>query len=228
MNEEIKYWILRDHKLFNTLNRSQIKELCIIKKFRKGKKGEIIYFANDGVKKIYILTKGMIKITHTDVNGNEIIKDIIHKGDIFGEIALDSTEDKETEYAQALSSEIIICSFRLEEFETLMESNPSLALSYTKLVGLKLKKLENKYTNLVFKDVKTRLITFLKDWALREGIASDNGSYLINNYLTQDEMSKIVCSTRQTVTELLNQLQESGKISYNRKEILIFDFNNLK
>ena len=30
MSEELKYWYLRDHKLFMTLSMSQLKQLCII------------------------------------------------------------------------------------------------------------------------------------------------------------------------------------------------------
>ena len=45
MYEELKYWHLRDHKLFRTLSFSQIKQLCIITGFKKGKKGETIYFS---------------------------------------------------------------------------------------------------------------------------------------------------------------------------------------
>lgn len=32
-----------------------------------------------------------------------------------------------------------------------------------------MKRIKNNYSNLVSKDAKTRLITFLKDWADREG-----------------------------------------------------------
>jgi CRP/FNR family transcriptional regulator len=45
MSEELKYWYLRDHKLFWTLSMSQIKQLCIITGFKKAKKGDVIYFS---------------------------------------------------------------------------------------------------------------------------------------------------------------------------------------
>ena len=46
MYEELKYWYLRDHKLFWTLSMSQIKQLCIITGFKKANKGDIIYFSS--------------------------------------------------------------------------------------------------------------------------------------------------------------------------------------
>ncbi len=44
MYDELKYWYLRDHKLFRVLSFSQIRQLCIITGFKKAKKCEIIYF----------------------------------------------------------------------------------------------------------------------------------------------------------------------------------------
>jgi CRP-like cAMP-binding protein len=227
MNTDIKYWILKGHKLFSTLSNSQIKELCVIKRFQKAQKGEIVYFRDDGVQRVYILEKGMLKIVSLDTDGNEIVKDIVHQGDLFGEIHLDRSEGDEMEYAQALSTEVRICTFRLEDLEVLLEKNPELALSYTKFVGLKLKKLHNRYTNLFLKDVRSRLTHFLKEWATNEG-KLDSGKYELRNYLTQEDLAKIICSSRQTVTETMNKLQAEGLLDYNRKTIMIKDLNALK
>lgn len=101
MYEELKYWYLRDHKLFRTLSMSQIKQLCIIIGFKKAKKGEIIYFSSSDVPRIFLLKKGNIKIVFVDENGNETIKDIIQKGDLFGELSLE-TDIQSNEYAKVL------------------------------------------------------------------------------------------------------------------------------
>jgi CRP/FNR family transcriptional regulator len=158
-----------------------------------------------------------------DEDGNETIKDIIQKGDLFGELELDS-ERNSNEYAKALTDDIIICSFLLSDFEDLLLRNPSLALSYTKLVGLKLKRIKNNYANLVSKDAKTRLLSFMKEWAEREGKREGNRVF-IENYLTQNDIAQIICTSRQTVTVLLNELEENGLMYYGRKEIIIEDIS---
>jgi hypothetical protein len=38
MDEDLKYWYLRDHKLFRTLSFKQMKQLCIIMGFKEAKK----------------------------------------------------------------------------------------------------------------------------------------------------------------------------------------------
>lgn len=225
MYEDLKYWYLRDHKLFRTLSFGQIKQLCIITGFKKANKGEIIYFSSSDVPRIFLLKKGNIKIVAVDEDGNETIKDIIQKGDLFGELTLE-TDDQTNEYAKVLSDDVAICSFLLSDFEDLLLRNPSLALSYTKFVGLKMKRIKNSYSNLISKDAKTRLFQFLKDWAEKEGKRVGN-KVVIENYLTQNDIAQIICTSRQTTTQLLNEMENNGTLIYNRKEIIISDITKL-
>ena len=225
MYEELKYWYLRDHKLFRVLSFSQIRQLCIITGFKKSKKGEIIYFSSSDVPRIFLLKKGNIKIVSVDEDGNETIKDIIQKGDLFGELTLENDRNS-NEYAKVLTDEVSICSFLMSDFENLLLQNPSLALSYTKFVGLKMKRIKNNYSNLVSKDAKSRLHQFLKEWAQNEG-KQEGTKYTIENYLTQADIAQIICTSRQTATSLLHDLETKNLIYYNRKEIIIDDISKL-
>lgn len=225
MYEDLKYWYLRDHKLFNTLSMLQIKQLCVIIGFKKAQKGEIIYFSSSDVPRIFFLKKGNIKIVAVDEDGNETIKDIIQKGDLFGELTLEA-DNQANEYAKVLSDDVIICSFLLSDFEDLLLRTPSLALSYTKFVGLKMKRIRNSYSNLISKDAKTRLITFIKEWAEREGKFEGN-KVTLENYLTQNDIAQIICTSRQTTTLLLNEFEEKKLIYYTRKVIVIDDISRL-
>jgi CRP-like cAMP-binding protein len=225
MSEELKYWYLRDHKLFWTLSMSQVKQLCIIVGYKKAKKGDVIYFSSSDVPRIFLLKKGNIKIVDIDEEGNETIKDIIQKGDLFGELTLENDKNS-NEYAKAITDDVVICSFLLSDFENLMLQNPNLALTYTKFVGLKMKRIKNNYSNLMSKDAKTRLFTFIKEWAEREG-KKDGNKVTIENYLTQADIAQIIGTSRQTATQLLNEMEENQLIYYSRKEILIDDVTKL-
>ena len=226
MFDELKYWYLRDHKLFRTLSMSQLKQLCMIIGFKKAKKGEIIYFSDSETPRVFLLKKGNIKIVAIDEEGNETIKDIIQKGDLFGELELDPDKTS-NELAVALTDEVSICSFLLADFENLMLKHPDLALSYMKFVGLKLKRIKNNYANLMSKDAKTRLKTFLLDWSQREGNKKGN-TVRLENYLTQTDIAQIICTSRPTATKLLIELEEEGLIHYTRKEITIPNVELLK
>ncbi len=218
MNLESKYWYLRDHSLFWALSSSELKAICLIMNFKMAKKGEIIYFSHDETPRVYFLKKGTLKIVEIDEKGNEVVKELIQKGDIFGEFTL--TDTHSDEYAIAVSEQVACCSFKMEDFEKVLEQNPQLGVTYTKWVGFRFKRLQNRYSNLIFKDVRTRLVSFLKDWAEKEGKA-EHGEFVLKNYLTHQDIASLVCSTRQTVTQLFNDFKEQGILDYSRTEIIL-------
>jgi CRP/FNR family transcriptional regulator len=64
----------------------------------------------------------------------------------------------------------------------------------------------------------------MKEWAEREGKREGN-RVIIENYLTQNDIAQIICTSRQTATVLLNELEENGLMYYGRKEIIIEDIS---
>ncbi len=79
---------------------------------------------------------------------------------------------------------------------------------------------------MVSKDAKTRLYQFLKDWAEKEG-KQDGNKVTLENYLTQNDIAQIICTSRQTATQLLNEMESQGMLLYNRREIIINDITQL-
>lgn len=221
MSEETQYWYLRNHKLFSSLSSADVRSLCIISKYKTAKKNDIIYFAEDPDSRIYLLKRGKIRIMETDSHGNELVKEILRTGDIFGEITLSSQPDVHGEFAQVMSDEVIICSFKKEDFEEVLENKPHLAVQYTKFIGFKFKRLKNRYANMVFKDVKSRMMHFLKEWMENEGEKTLDGRIVIQNYLTQQDIANLICATRQTATQLLNEMERDGILRYDRRQVVI-------
>ncbi|MBD0259914.1 MAG: Crp/Fnr family transcriptional regulator [Cytophagales bacterium] len=218
--ETIKYWYLRNHELFTQMNEAEIKGLCVISGFKRAQKNEVIYFTHETVKRIYLLKKGVIKIVASDEAGNEVTKEVMQPGDLFGEITLSHQVSRESEYAKAITDEVIICSFTLDDFEKVLEMNPAISLKYTRRVGDKLKALENRYTDLIFKDVRTRVVEFLKHYAQANG-KLENNQLVVKNYLTHQDLASLTGATRQTVTSILNQLEKENKLLYSRSQITI-------
>lgn len=226
MQEDAKYWYLHDHQLFSVLSREENRALCLIPNFKTVKKNEILYFSHDDEQRLYTIKSGTLKIISVDAEGNETVKEILRSGDLFGQYTFDEMDENEDEYAVAVSDKVVICSFKQNDFENIVKQNPQLAIRYTKLVGFKLKRISNNYTNLMFKDVRTRFALFLKDWAMKEGNGQTK-NIVVKNYLTHNDIAGLICSTRQTVTLLFNEFKNAGLIDYTRSEIIVKDVHQL-
>jgi CRP/FNR family transcriptional regulator len=224
---EIKYWYLRNHDLFNHLNEVDVNDLCIVSSFKQGKKLEIIYFSDQQIDRLYILKQGRIKIAYYDEKEEEIVSEILKEGDIFGELSLRQSDNKNQEFAQVISDEVSICSFTLENFQNVLRNKPDLAIAYTQKVGDKLKTMGTKYSDLIFKDVKTRIINFFKYTAKNEG-KWDGERVELNMYLTHQDIANFTAASRQTASTIINELIKDGKIIYDgRKKVIIPNIEKL-
>jgi CRP/FNR family cyclic AMP-dependent transcriptional regulator len=155
-----------------------------------------------------------------------VIKEIIQKGEIFGQITLDR-ENLNGEFARAYKANVSICAFTIHDFQRLLQTRPELTLKYNKLVGAKLRLIENRLLNLLNKDVKTRLISFLRQLVQLHSTESTQ-SFCIPNYLTHEDIAHLIGSSRQTVTTMINELISEGTLVYNRQEICFPDVNNIQ
>jgi len=219
--------LIRNYDLWCQLSDEEYKELKVQHSVIEVPKGEYIYFEAYNHNKIYFVKEGTIKIGYIDDDGNEKVKEIIRKGELFGQFSLER-DNLNGEFAQAYKDSVSICAFTIDDFERLLKNRPDLALTYSKQIGAKLRNIENRLINLLNKDVKTRLIHFL--WQLVEQNLGENTAegFCMPNYLTHEDIAGLIGSSRQTVTTLINELETEGIISYNRQEICFLDVKKLQ
>lgn len=225
MYNDINYLYLRDHKTFDGLTKDQLYEVLRHTKFTRKRKSDLIRLSENQTPKFYFLIKGKMKIAEMDRMGNSLIREVEKEGGIFGNFG--TNEGINYEYAQALTNEVVYFYIDCSDFDRLCTSIPRLALNLSASISDKLKKSQMRYSHLVFKDVKSRLVYFFKFWAMEEGL-QDGDSIVIKNYLTHNDIAEIISTCRQTVTSILNDLKSNGLISYTRKEIVISDIATLE
>ncbi|MFZ6008788.1 MAG: Crp/Fnr family transcriptional regulator, partial [Bacteroidota bacterium] len=189
-------------------------------------KGDYIYTDSETANEIYFVAEGRVKIFQPEPENREIVKAILSTGEIFGELAL-ADEKTRTDVAQAMDNHTIVCKLSLEGIKKLMLDNKELSFSILKLVGFRLNKLERKIELLVFKDVRTRVVEFLKDAAEWKGKKVGTETLIITP-LTHKEIGKLLGLSRQSVTGMLNELKKENLIYFDRRRILIRDITKLK
>ena len=225
MPTNLKYWYLHDHKLFKNLSFAEIDALCILKRFKKSKKNELLDLPNSEKERIYFLKQGTIKLIKINEEGDDSLIDLLQKGDLFGDLNLESPEANE-EFFKVVSDEAIICTFYRDKLEEVMVKKPDFALNYIKFIGFNFKKIQNSYKNILFKDAKTRLMLLLNMILEKENI--NTNSFVLPNYLTQKDIAQLICTTRQTIITLFKELENEGILMYAQKEISIPDIQKIK
>ena len=115
----------------------------------------------------------------------------------------------------------------MNDFEQLLNNKPGLSIEYAKKVGNQMQRLSNRLTNLLQKDVRTRVLYFF--WTLvQQNRAQTGNSIYLDNYFTHEDIARLTGTTRQTVTMLINQFTEEGLLAVDRKQIVINDIKLLQ
>ncbi len=227
MNGDDKFILIRNYDLFSHISDEEYEELNLVHHFIEASKGDFVYFDSHNLNKLFFLKGGTIKIGYIDNDGKEIIKEIIREGEVFGQFTLEKN-NLNGEFAQAYKSDVSLCAFNIEDFEKLLKKKPELAFHYSKHVGQKLHRFQNRLLNLLHKDVRTRLIHFLIILAKEEGEVIENDKFSVQNFLTHEDIAQLIGSSRQTVTTMLNELESKGFVIVTRQVIEIPSVKNLQ
>jgi len=225
MSDTSQLWYFENVDLFNILCPHKIGDIEDEHPMTKFKKEEFIYFPEDPSNYIYMIAEGRIKIGSYLEDGKEVVKAILNKGEIFGELGL-AGEEKRQDFAQVMDNETIVCLMTLEDMKNLMAQNKPLSFKMMKLIGLRLRKTERKLESLVFKDARTRIIEFLRDEASERG-KKIGYEMMIPSHLTHKDIAALTGTSRQTVTTIFNELREKNIINFDRRKILIRDMELL-
>ncbi|MFQ5900347.1 MAG: Crp/Fnr family transcriptional regulator [Thermodesulfobacteriota bacterium] len=173
-----KLWYLNTNELFLELPEKDKKDMASMLRPMEVKKKTFIYYAGDMAETVYILKEGRIKITRLSEDGKELTIDILEPGDIFGELVLAGEEERETS-AEALEDSFI-CIISRNNFEEFLRKRPHLSFKLMKKVGLRLRTIENRFEDMIFKDVHSRLTSIFKDLDKRYGIPVQRGQKIAN------------------------------------------------
>jgi CRP-like cAMP-binding protein len=171
-----------------------------------------------------VLLAGRVKIKDVTPDGKETILAFIDEGELFGELAIVDDRARD-EYAEAAVDSQVLAIPR-EDLLALMEQRPDIALSITKLVGLRRRRIENRFRNVLFLSSRERMVRLLAELMESHGDRSGN-CCSIRLPLSHQELASLIGVTRETVTVVLGQLQAEGMIRATRRCITVTNCQRL-
>lgn len=225
MNKDNTLAFLGQVPLFHDLHPSELERVeeitisrCLTKKsviFTEGSEKESIYFIKDGLVKAY----------KTDENGHEQIVSFLKTGDMFPHTGFFNPNPYPATAETIVDTKLLAIPVRL--FESLLLGNPSIGIKLMRVMGDKIRELQEKLQVLTGQDVKHRVLTFLLQ--LADQLGEWNGSKVtINLPMTHQEFANSIGTTRETINRLLNQFSKDELLEVDRSRIVIIDLEALK
>jgi CRP-like cAMP-binding protein len=213
-------WHLKRCDLFQRLSEEELRRVESVCRARNFPRGSPIYLPAQHADAVLLLTSGRAKICNVTDDGKQAILALVEPGELFGELSVLEDSARE-EYAEAMekSTVILIPGY---EIQRLMESNPSVSISITKMIGLRRRRIERRLKSLLFRSNRERLVLLLLELAEQYG-RPEPGGILIGIKLSHQDLANVIGSTRETVTVTLGELQAQGHLRLGRRRIVLTD-----
>ena len=101
-----------------------------------------------------------------------------------------------------------------------MSDYTSLKNGVLKIYGLRIKKLERRLSDLLYKDSATRIKEFIIDY-INEFGEIENNRMVAKNLLSHKDIANLTNTSRQTASNVLSTLRKNDLIAYDAKYISI-------
>jgi CRP/FNR family transcriptional regulator, cyclic AMP receptor protein len=187
--------------------------------------GDVLYSPQDGAERLFILKKGRVQVYELDRGGEEITLSVVEGGNVFGEMAL-TGQSLQGLYVRALVPSTVV-SLRRDDLEGLIMKTPEVGLRLVRELAERLHASEARYTDIVGKDVPTRLATLILALVDSEGLVTEE-SYRIPTRYTHDQIASMIGCKRVAVTRAFSRLKEVGAVEVKERHIVVKDLETLK
>lgn len=220
-------WALHHIDWFAELSdaeRDRLKSASTIREFAPG---ETVFSPTPTPHSVYLLERGRVRIYRLSENGGETTFGYVTPGEVFGELAALGDYARES-FAQAAEPSR---AWRIprEVFQQVIAARPRLVLEVSRQIGERLKRIESRVENLVFRDVRSRLAHMLLELAEDFGApVADGPGLALDVQITQAELATLVGSTRQSVNATLGELEHEGLVARNSRRLVLPDPDALR
>jgi CRP/FNR family transcriptional regulator len=176
--------------------------------------GEVIFLEDDLAAGLWVVEQGHVKIFKLNPDGGEHILHLRGPGKTFNDIAaLDG--GKNPAHAAALSADVRVWLIPSDVITYVLTRNSQVALNVIRLLAVRVRSLVGQIEDLALYSVMVRLARFLLKQATDPSLSGPG--------VTRTAIAAHINTTPQTISNVLNSLQDAGAIRFDRQQVNIVE-----
>jgi CRP-like cAMP-binding protein len=219
------FWHLHKFDWLSQLSAAETQRLRGQSVQQEYRRGEMIFMPAPHPHSVYLLERGLARIYRVAPTGAEVTLGYVVPGEIFGELAAFSSQPRES-FAKAVRASLV-WRLRREAISEVLAAHAGIGLAITKQVGARLKRVESRVEQLVFRPVLSRVSGMLLELAEDFGSQESQG-LLIDLAISQEELATLVGASRQTVNASLRELEREGLIRRAGRRFVLLGIDALR
>ena len=225
MDRVVTLEFLSNVPIFENLSLEKLQPLGEKMRSRKYQRGEVVFHQDDPGDRMHIIVQGRVRISLDSDDGREKDVALLQTGECFGEMALLDGSNRSAKATAVEEIETLV--LMRDDFLDFIEKYPEVATHTTALLTNRLRSANQMMGDLAFLDVPTRVAKQLIELAEKQlAGAAPNGDIDIS--IGQDELARLVGSSRETVSRALTSYRRMGLLTTFHRRICITDFHGLE
>jgi CRP/FNR family transcriptional regulator, cyclic AMP receptor protein len=213
------------HFLFARLEPREIDVLAARARVERYPAGREIFAKGSPGRTLMAVLKGSVKISTLSPAGKEIALNVIHDGEIFGEIAVIDGEERTASAAAMSQCELLVLDRR--DVIALLERHPEISMMLLRVLCQRLRRTSEQVEDVLFRSLQSRLAKALLE--LNEGAGPPGTAGAAAGLrLSQRELGNLVGGSRESINRQLQAWHKAGLIALARGSIAIRDAAAIK
>ena len=176
----------------------------------------VIFNQDDPADQVWLVHSGQVKIVYQEVDGREIILEMIAPGEAFGGAVLFFPTHPAT--AKAMDDSVLV-NFSIERYTELLAQHPPLTLKLLRMLGARHRSMINMQI-LAGERVERRMAHILLKLADRVGQADPDGT-LITISLSRQDLADMAGTTLETAIRTLSRFSQQALVKTERGGYLV-------
>jgi CRP/FNR family transcriptional regulator, cyclic AMP receptor protein len=169
--------------------------------------------------------RGTAKMTSVSRDGKEIVLNIMHPGEIFGEIALLDGDERSADAVAMTDCDILVLHRR--DFMPILEKRADICLILLRILCQRLRQTSEQVEDVMFRHLESRLAKRLLHLAESVGLHGLQ-STSVELHVSQRELGNMAGGSRESVNKILQNWHRQGLIDLGKASVLIRDIEALR
>lgn len=187
---------------------------------------ELVVGNEEQAERMLIALEGQLQVYEVALgSGRELTLSVLDAGSAVGATGLVPRWVRNL-HIRALEPSVV-CRIERRDLEALVRTNPEVGLGLSRMLATQLMLMEDRWADMVEKEVSERLAGLIFMLAESEGVMTPEGPMIPTRY-THAQLASMIGANREAVTRAIGELREGGCVEVKRRRVYVRDLDALR
>jgi CRP-like cAMP-binding protein len=211
--------------LFDGLNEHQLETILSVSIKQKFKKNQMVLFEDEPDTKLYLILKGLVKLTRITEGGREFIFSFLGEGDVFGELSILDDEVR-TNNAVVVDDALLLYINRID-YLRIFQDCPQLTLNLLRDMTQRIRERDAQIKSMSLQSATGKVASTILRFADEVG-KINMGKVEITRLPPHRDIANMVGTSRETISRAINWLTENGYLQKHGNRLVISDYEDFR